>query len=327
MRSIIFALLAFLVVGQASAGTVHGIVYPGRTQSRELPHRDECFWRLGPDIRPSTAASPLFVVLEGEGAHKAKPPSASPPTILIEGYELQPPVISVPVGSTLTFKNFSPRTQSCFAKGPSGFQFSDLKTGGTHEHRFLSGGTVEVSCHLYPFMRATIVVTESPLVTKVDRSGRFSFQKVPVGKYNAKVFAHGSWRWTLEVNIPSSGLVQVDLGPNVAAVTPQKVVEEERPPEEKPVVEVKKIPGEESFPEKKMPPRVKKPPRDKKTPPRKYKEAAQPIFKDVEPVIEPEKKPAEKKKPAEEKKPPPRKPKEATEPMFKDVELEIEIEE
>jgi len=300
MRHLLVIVSVFLTIGQASAGTVWGTVAPGKPPSSTPEYRDACLWRLGPGLKPASGWGRMIVILEGEKAGQAKSAEEPKNEIRLEGFEIQPSLIVVTAGSTMTFKNQSPRTFSCSAEGPNGFQFSELKTGASHEQRFLSEGVVEVRCHQFPFMHARILVVSSPLHAEVEASGRFSFQRVPPGTYRSRVFARGEWRWVSEVTVPESGLTQVELGPKVAKALPPP--EKAAPPEDKP-------------PPVKTPPPVKKPP--EKKPPVKKPPVKKP----------PVKKPPVKKPPV--KKPPPdvEDVEDVDEPTFKDVEPEIEIEE
>ena len=301
MRHLLVFVSVFLTIGQVSAGTVWGTVAPGKPPPSTPEYRDACLWRLGPGLKPAAGWGQMIVILEGEKAGQMKSAEEPENEIRLEGYEIQPPLIVVTAGSTVTFKNQSPRTYSCSAEGPNGFQFSELKTGAGHEQRLLSEGVVEVHCHQYPFMHARILVVSSPLHAELEASGRFSFQKVPPGTYRGKVFARGKWRWASEVTVPESGLTQVKLGPQVAKALPPP--EEAPPPKDKPPPEMKPLP--EKKPPVKKPP-VKKPPEKKppvKKPPVKKPPVKKPPPEDVEDVED------------------------ADEATFKDVEPEIEIEE
>jgi hypothetical protein len=294
MRHLLVFVSIFLTIGQASAGTVWGTVTPGKPPPSAPKYRDACLWRLGSGLKPATGWGQMIVILEGKQANLFKSAKKPRTEIRLEGYEIQPPLIVVPVGSTVTFKNQSPQIYSCSAEGPNGFQFSDLKTGANHEQRLLSEGIVEIRCHQFPFMHARILVVSSPLHTEVGASGNFSFQKAPPGTYRGKIFARGKWRWTGEVKVPESGLTQVKLGPQVTKALPPPG--EASPPEDKPPPEKPRVEPERQKPSKppfKKPPPVK--PREKpgmqkppKPPPEKEnaEDMDEPTFKDVEPEIE-----------------------------------------
>jgi plastocyanin len=168
MRHFLVLLSILSTLGQASAGTVWGTVTPGEAPPAAPVHPDTCFWRLGSGHPSPADWGQMFVVLEGEKAGLAKTAEEPANEILLEGYEILPSLTVVTAGSTIRFKNQSPRIHSCIAEGPNGFQFSDLKTGATHEQRFLDEGVVDFHCHQYPFMRAKILVVASPLHAEVE---------------------------------------------------------------------------------------------------------------------------------------------------------------
>ena len=347
MRLSMSFLLICLLSSESLAGNVRGeISAPALAALEQSPAADRYFWRLGSAPEARTPALPAMVVLESPDATNLRQVDPARPEIRMEGYGLWPSTIAVRVGSTLAFVNLDDHPYSCEVKGGSNsFKLDKLGPGKTHEHKFLAPGVLYLRCRVYPFMRATILVTESPLVAAADTSGHFDIRDVPPGSYTARVFAGGSWRWDSRVMVAAAGVTLIAMGPRQATRDdqPEPAVAPEPPPP-KPV----KPPGPRVANKKprvaNKKPRVanKKPPAaDKKPPPSAQKRPPSEIDIEVpdieiEPPAADEKPPAVDKKPpaADEKPPKEKKPvkkkkkrkKPPKEPEFKDVEPDIEIE-
>jgi plastocyanin len=78
-------------------------------------------------------------------------------TVEIENFMFMPKTLTVPVGTTVTWK-FDDSTQHTVAANDNSFTSSALANGQTYTHTFTSAGTVEYHCSIHPFMTGTIVV-------------------------------------------------------------------------------------------------------------------------------------------------------------------------
>jgi plastocyanin len=76
----------------------------------------------------------------------------------------EPPTLTVPVGTTVTWKNSDSTlhtvTSGSAETGVSGTEFdsSYMAGGKTFQHTFSSAGTFDYYCTLHPFMKGQVVV-------------------------------------------------------------------------------------------------------------------------------------------------------------------------
>ena len=100
----------------------------------------------------------------------ATPPSTSTPsassgsaaasggsTVEINNFMFMPATLTVPVGTTVTWK-FDDSTQHTVSADDNSFASSPMASGQTFTHTFSSAGTVAYHCSIHPFMTGTIVV-------------------------------------------------------------------------------------------------------------------------------------------------------------------------
>jgi plastocyanin len=105
------------------------------------------------------------------GGGGATPPPASAPsasassgsaanggtTVEIMNFMFMPGTLTVPVGSTVTWK-FDDSTDHTVNADDNSFASPPMANGQTFAHTFSSAGTVAYHCSIHPFMKGTIVV-------------------------------------------------------------------------------------------------------------------------------------------------------------------------
>jgi plastocyanin len=103
----------------------------------------------------------------GGGATPSTPTTASTssgsataisgPTVEINNFMFTPKTLTVPVGTTVTWK-FADSTQHTVTADDNSFTSPALGSGQTYTHTFTSAGTVDYHCSIHTFMTGTIVV-------------------------------------------------------------------------------------------------------------------------------------------------------------------------
>ena len=86
--------------------------------------------------------------------------SVPPVHIAIENYAFKAPAITVPVGSTVIWKNGDDDPHTVTADGGS-FDSSGLANGDTYSRQFTKPGSYPYHCKLHPFMKGVVVVKGS----------------------------------------------------------------------------------------------------------------------------------------------------------------------
>jgi plastocyanin len=78
-------------------------------------------------------------------------------TVEIDDFMFMPATLTVPVGTTVTWK-FDDSTQHIVTADDNSFVSPALAGGQTFTHTFTTAGTVAYHCSIHPFMTGTIVV-------------------------------------------------------------------------------------------------------------------------------------------------------------------------
>jgi plastocyanin len=98
----------------------------------------------------SSAAAPANSASSGA-------PAAGGSTVDIKNFMFSPMSLTVPVGTTVTWK-FDDSTAHDVVADDKSFSSSALGKGKTYTHTFTTAGTVKYHCSIHPFMTATIIV-------------------------------------------------------------------------------------------------------------------------------------------------------------------------
>ncbi len=78
--------------------------------------------------------------------------------------------------------------------------------GIPYRHTFDLPGDYYVTCDIHPAMDASFLVTGAPFVAAADSAGAFSFDVVPPGAYDARV-------WSVQPELRSERTVTLGAGP------------------------------------------------------------------------------------------------------------------
>lgn len=108
--------------------------------------------------RPMTwARRSLFAVAVGALLAGAPAVAATPQTIGIKDFKYGPAVLTVPVGTTVTWVNHDEEPHTVTSTTGS-FSSPGLLSKDTFVQTFTKPGTYAYSCALHPQMRATVIV-------------------------------------------------------------------------------------------------------------------------------------------------------------------------
>jgi plastocyanin len=99
----------------------------------------------------------------GGGATPAPSASSGPAApaggsmVVIDNFMFMPATLTVPVGTTVTWK-FDDSTEHTVTANDNSFSSPPMSGGRTYTHTFSTAGTVAYHCSIHPFMTGTIVV-------------------------------------------------------------------------------------------------------------------------------------------------------------------------
>jgi plastocyanin len=100
------------------------------------------------------AGSSASAAPSGSGGSAA---SSGGSTVEIDNFMFMPATLTVPVGTTVTWK-FDDSTQHTVTANDKSFSSPPMAGGQTFTHTFGAAGTVAYHCSIHPFMTGTIVV-------------------------------------------------------------------------------------------------------------------------------------------------------------------------
>jgi plastocyanin len=110
-----------------------------------------------------------------------------------------PPVLAVPVGSTVSFPNFDPIFHNAFSNFAGQVFDVGLYPPKTDQKvRFQRPGIVRVFCNIHPTMSAIIAVLDTPYMAVSNADGSFRIDRVEPGKYTLHVFHERAAEQTLK---------------------------------------------------------------------------------------------------------------------------------
>jgi amicyanin len=79
--------------------------------------------------------------------------------VSISDFKFNPPTLTVPVGTTVTWNNKDEEPHTIAAKDGS-FHSPGIDTNGTYSFTFSTPGSYDYICSIHPFMNGTVVVTK-----------------------------------------------------------------------------------------------------------------------------------------------------------------------
>ena len=93
---------------------------------------------------PTTAGSPSS-------------PAPAGPAVSIENFAFDPPTLTVPTGTTVTWTNRDEEPHNVVSEDGA-FRSPGMDAQATFSYQFAKAGTYQYVCGIHPFMKATVVV-------------------------------------------------------------------------------------------------------------------------------------------------------------------------
>jgi len=124
-----------------------------------------------------------------------------------------PHVTTVPVGSTVDFKNNDKVNHNIFSASPAKkFNLGTYNPGMSKPVTFDKAGVVNLLCNVHSEMSGWVIVTENQYAAVTDHDGHFTIKNVPAGTYEIT-----GWSEKLKpqgkttVTVTDGGTATVDL--------------------------------------------------------------------------------------------------------------------
>ena len=151
---------------------------------------------------PAPVVNQTVVHLDPAG-HAPKRP-ASNVTMSIRGGTLEPRVLVVPAGSTVTFRNDDSRPHHLLSS--DFFDLGPTARGKKAERTFGTAAVMPVGCSLHAGEAAVVLVMETPWYGFADHNGNFAFD-VPPGTYTVTAWNEHAGGASSEIELADDGTV------------------------------------------------------------------------------------------------------------------------
>ena len=163
----------------ASAGVVQGTVEVERAPPRRRAQR----YPTG-QTQAARAVQELPPVVYLRGGPPVTGPTGSSTAVSQQDTAFVPAVIVVPRGATVDFQNDDPFFHNVFSYSQAKrFDLGRYPAGQSKSVTFEETGIVKVYCEVHDFMRAAVLVLDSPYHSPVSEDGSFTIRGVPPGTY------------------------------------------------------------------------------------------------------------------------------------------------
>lgn len=208
------AAAAFLVPAILAArprpatGTIEGRVTLSPTAPRRVANR---YPGEGGGASHQVGAVPPIAYLVGAvpGAREAR---GERPRLTQQDTSFRPPVLVVPVGTSVDFPNRDPFFHNVFSySSTKRFDLGRFPRGESRTVTFDRPGVVKVYCEIHQWMRSAVVVVENPYHAQVAPDGRFTIDGVPPGRYRLAVWDFDRGQRIVDVTVPASGSARVNV--------------------------------------------------------------------------------------------------------------------
>jgi plastocyanin len=123
-----------------------------------------------------------------------------------------PRVLSIPLGSTVTFPNLDPILHNAFSvsKG-NAFDLGIYRGDTVKEKTFETPGVVRVHCNVHPTMVAYLVVLDTPFVISPAADGTFVLADLPAAPGRLTVWHDRIKPYTLDLRLPAEGPIEIEV--------------------------------------------------------------------------------------------------------------------
>ena len=94
----------------------------------------------------------------GENAASGPQRPVTARTVTIDGFEFQPEAITVPAGTTVTWRNVDSAGHTATSDRNGGFDSGPIQRGQSKAVTLKKKGTIPYHCDFHPFMKGRVVV-------------------------------------------------------------------------------------------------------------------------------------------------------------------------
>jgi hypothetical protein len=184
---------------------------------RPNPHRLRLAGEAG-------AVAGAFVWLEGIDPARAPPWNPAPATLTMHDRQLTPERLLMRQGDSLTLRSRDPFHHTLQGRGASFFSVTLPRPEVPRSRKMNDAGVVEVRSGSGAFWtRAYVLVQPHPFAALTDEEGRFSFDRVPPGRYQLRAWHPNPQVVRQERSPDTRRVIQVSFGEPFTANCPMVI--------------------------------------------------------------------------------------------------------
>jgi plastocyanin len=180
----------------------------------------------GKHSQPAKPVPPLpaVVMIMGKVRGFPAPKPAKTYKIAQEHFEFKPNLLVIPVSASVEFPNLDAEFHNVFSYSKlKRFDLGRYHQGESKTVKFGKPGIGKIYCEIHEWMRAAIVVVESPFYATADKEGNYIIDNIPEGTYRLLVWKMDHKRAIQEVKVPAKGTVELNFSlPHQRSKTPRK---------------------------------------------------------------------------------------------------------
>jgi plastocyanin len=121
-----------------------------------------------------------------------------------------PPLIVIPIHSTVRFPNEDPFYHSIYSTSKADpFDIGFYDTGPGKVVTFDNPGIIDLHCHIHASMHAVIVVVDGPYASA--SGGAYAIDDVSPGRYVLHAWSADTGERTMPIVVPASGTLTLDV--------------------------------------------------------------------------------------------------------------------
>lgn len=132
--------------------------------------------------------------------------------IVQKDFKFQPPLLVVPVNTTVEFPNEDLEFHNVFSYSKiKRFDLGRYHKGESKSVHFDKPGIGKIYCEIHEWMRAVIVVIENPFCAAADKDGYYEIKNIPKGTYQLLVWKIDHKRVMRKIDVPAAGTLELNF--------------------------------------------------------------------------------------------------------------------
>ena len=227
MRPLSLLSLALVVAVQPIPGNPLSGAVSGRIEMKPIPPRMVVSRYPSPGGPLQRKIDPIPTVVFVDGPLVGAPPwpESVRSVIAQKGLQFHPSLLVVPRNTSVSFPNEDNEFHNVFSYSRAKrFDLGRYPKGESKNVTFDKPGIVKAYCEVHPWMRAAILVLETPCYAIVSGDGSFSIEGIPAGRHELVIWNidGGSKKVVVDITAGKTLELQVRLAGSFEAAFPER---------------------------------------------------------------------------------------------------------